>query len=85
MTVHSKDSDLRTRCLRVLHAVAPDAEEVSLDPALPLRQQIDFDSMDQLNVALGLHREFGIDIPEQDYPKLASLDGMLDYLGQRGC
>ena len=74
---------LESRCLNVLLSVAPDAADESLDGDLPLREQIDFDSMDQLNVALGLQREFGIEIPEKDYTRLASLGGMVAYLRNR--
>ena len=37
--------------------------------------------MDFLNFVIALHRRFGVEIPEADYPKLATLDGCVDYLG----
>jgi acyl carrier protein len=45
-----------------------------------LRDQFDFDSMDTLNYAIAIHRELGVDVPEADYSKLASLDSAADYL-----
>ena len=36
--------------------------------------------MDLLNFVIGLHREFQVEIPEKDYPKLATLDGCVSYL-----
>jgi len=76
------DKALNDRILKVLYQVAPDAEGEHLDVATAFRDQMDFDSMDALNFAIGLSKEFGIDIPELDYPKLASLKGCSDYLGK---
>jgi len=44
------------------------------------RDQLDLDSMDVLNFVIGLHTAFGVDIPEADYAKLATLEGCLEYL-----
>jgi acyl carrier protein len=45
-----------------------------------LRDQLDLDSMDALNFVIGLHEGFGVDIPESDYAKLTTLDGIVAYL-----
>jgi acyl carrier protein len=73
---------LRAGTLESLLDVAPDVDASSLDGARPFRDQFDFDSMDQLNFVVGLHRRFGIDVPETDYPQLASLDGCVAYLAR---
>jgi acyl carrier protein len=39
--------------------------------------------MDLLNWVIGLHKELNVEIPEADYPKLATLDGCIDYLAAR--
>jgi len=39
--------------------------------------------MDFLNLVTGLSERFEIDIPEIDYPKLATLGHAIDYLVQR--
>jgi acyl carrier protein len=36
--------------------------------------------MDVLNFVVGLHTALGVDIPETDYPQLATLDACVDYL-----
>jgi acyl carrier protein len=66
-----------------LASVAPEAENQPLDPATDFRDQIDLDSMDFLNFIIALHEATGVDIPEKDYPQLASLDGCIDYLAGR--
>lgn len=66
--------------LRVLGEIAPEADFTHLDPQVSFRDQLDLDSMDVLNFMIGLHAAFGVDIPEADYPKLATLEGCLAYL-----
>jgi acyl carrier protein len=71
---------LRAAILEALLDVAPDVDAAALDAARPFRDQFDFDSMDQLNFVVGLHRRLGVDVPESDYPRLATLDGCVAYL-----
>ena len=73
---------LRTAVLEALLDVAPDVDPASLDSARPFRDQFDFDSMDQLNFVVSLHKRLGIDVPEADYPRLATLTGCVDYLAR---
>ena len=49
-----------------------------------LRDQVDLDSMDFLNLLVGVHQRTGIEIPEADYPKLATLDQLVAYLAAKG-
>ena len=39
--------------------------------------------MDYLNFIIRLHERFAVDIPEADYPRLATLDGCVAYLAER--
>jgi acyl carrier protein len=45
-----------------------------------LRDQLDLDSMDVLNLVVALHGTLGVEIPEADYPRLATLDDCVEYL-----
>jgi len=38
--------------------------------------------MDVLNFAVALHAALGVEIPEADYAKLATLDGCVRYLAE---
>jgi len=38
------------------------------------------DRFDVLNFAIALHEALGVDVPETDYAKIATLNGCLDYL-----
>jgi acyl carrier protein len=75
--------DVRATVLRVLGDIAPEADLAVLRGDVPLREQLDLDSMDLLNVAVGLHAALGVEIPEADYPKVATLDGCVAYLETR--
>jgi acyl carrier protein len=76
----TNDAALRAAVLEALLEVAPDIDANALDAQRALREQFDFDSMDQLNFALALHARFGVDVPETDYPRLATLDGSVAYV-----
>ena len=70
---------IREVVLRVLGGIAPEADLTRVKSTARLRDQLDIDSMDLLNFVIGLHREFGTEIPEADYPKLGTLEGCIDY------
>ena len=72
--------EIRGVIFRVLGKVAPEADLSTLKPNLRIRDQLDIDSMDFLNFVIALHKELHVEIPEKDYPKLASLQGCVDYL-----
>jgi acyl carrier protein len=66
--------------LKTLAEVAPELEETTLDRAQPFREQLDLDSIDFLRFVVALSRAAGRDIPERDYPKLASVASCARYL-----
>lgn len=70
--------------LRLLGQIAPEADLSSLKPDLGFRDQLDIDSMDFLNFVIALHEALHVEIPEADYPRLASLNGCVEYLRSRG-
>ncbi|HSE93182.1 MAG TPA: phosphopantetheine-binding protein [Methylomirabilota bacterium] len=74
---------LRATVLHVLGEIAPEADLAALSPGLAFREQLDLDSMDLLNFVVALHGALGVDIPEADYPKLATLDACVEYLEPR--
>jgi acyl carrier protein len=74
---------VRATVLRVLGEIAPEVELGAVRGDVPLREQLDLDSMDVLNFVVGLHAALGVDIPEADYGKLATLDACVAYLERR--
>jgi acyl carrier protein len=75
--------EVRATVVRVLGEIAPEADLARIDPNASLREQLDLDSMDVLNAMIALHQALQVDIPEIDYPKLATLNGAVAYLAHR--
>ena len=72
--------DVRAIVQEALGNIAPDIDIGTVDPSADLREVLDIDSMDFLNFVTAMHQRLGIDVPEIDYPKLATLDGAVAYL-----
>ncbi len=66
--------------LDIIALVAPDADLSNVEADVALRDQLDMDSMDFLDIVMELRKRHGIEVPEEDYPKLASLDSCVEYL-----
>lgn len=66
-------STIEEQVLAAFLQVAPDVDVARLKRDVPFRDQFDFDSMDTLNFAIGLNKQFGIEVPETQYRELASL------------
>jgi acyl carrier protein len=64
----------------VLHRIAPEADLDDVDPTEDLRDEIDLDSLDFLNLIEGIKERTGVDVPEADYPQVRSLDGVVAYV-----
>jgi acyl carrier protein len=77
------EQELRAAVLGALCRIAPEVIAGELQPAVPLRDQVDLDSMDWLSFLVGLHARLGVDIPEADYRKLVTFDDLVAYLGAR--
>jgi acyl carrier protein len=75
--------DVRAVVEEELGNIAPEADLATIDPAADLRDALDIDSMDFLNFVTAIHRRLGIDIPEIDYPKLTTLQKVVEYLRER--
>ena len=75
--------EIRAQIFDTLAAIAPEVDTDAIVSNQPLREQIALDSFDFLNVIVRLHERLGIDIPESDYGKLATLDSAIEYLVAR--
>ena len=63
--------------------IAPDVDAATLASSTRLQEDLELDSMDILNVMAALSERTGIDIPEADYPQLATVGGAADYVAAR--
>ncbi len=73
-------TELRTIVDNAIRKVAPDIDPGALRPGTDLREDLEIDSMDFLNLMDELHARLGVDIPEHDYPSVTTIDGCVNYL-----
>ena len=66
--------------LDIIADIAPDEDLSNVKPEVRLRDQLQLDSMDFLDIVMELRKRHGIEVPEKDYQQLASLDSCADYL-----
>ncbi len=66
--------------LEIIADIDEDAEFDDLQRDQPLRDQLDLDSMDFLDIVMELRKRHKLQIPEEDYPELASLNSCVNYL-----
>ena len=74
---------VREAFVRALTSVAPEIDPLTLRPDAPYRQECELDSMDFLNVVIALRRDLGVEVPEADYPRLATVNQAVEYLAGR--
>ena len=74
-------SDIHSLAASVLAGIAPEADLSIVAATEDLRKALDLDSMDFLNFVIGLSQGSGRAIPEADYPRLYTLQGLTRYLG----
>ena len=66
--------------LDIIADIAPDEDLSNVKPDVRLRDQLELDSMDFLDIVMELRKRHGIEVHEADYMKLASLDSSAEYL-----
>ncbi len=73
-------AETRALLARLLHGIAPEVDLDEIDPAVPLQEEAELDSMDFLNLMTALYEETGVEVPERDYPRVATIDGFVAYV-----
>jgi acyl carrier protein len=72
--------EIKQIVLDIIEEIAPDEDLSDVKPEVRLRDQLDLDSMDFLDIVMELRKQHGIEVPEEDYGELASLDSCANYL-----
>ena len=72
--------EIRNMVVEVIANIVPDEDLSNLKGDVSLRDQIELDSMDFLDIIMELRKRYGIEVPEDDYMQLATLDGTVAYL-----
>ncbi|RZU53517.1 acyl carrier protein [Krasilnikovia cinnamomea] len=76
MSTHDMDELVRG----ALHEIAPEADLRGLAPADDLRETLGLDSLDFLQLVEVLSERTGVRIDEDDYPRLDTLAGTVEFL-----
>lgn len=66
--------------LEIIADIAPDEDLGDIKDDVRLRDQLELDSMDFLDIVMELRKRYQIEVPEADYIHLASLESCADYL-----
>lgn len=71
---------IRPVILDILKRIAPDEDLSNLQDDVPFREQMELDSMDFLDIVMELRKQYRIQIPEEDYENLVTMQRTVDYL-----
>ena len=66
--------------IEIIEDIDDEADFDNLNPDKPLRDQLELDSMDFLDIVMELRKRYQLQIPEEDYPQLATLNSCINYL-----
>ena len=69
--------------LDIIAMVAPDADLTNVKGDGLLRDQLDLDSMDFLDIVMELRKRYQVEVPKEEYTRLATLDGCVEYLAPK--
>ncbi len=72
--------EVRQAVVSILEDIAPDEDLSSIKDDVTLREQMDLDSMDFLDIVMELRKRFNIEVPESDYQQLVSMSSCIQYL-----
>ena len=75
--------EIRSTLLRCLTEVAPEIADEEIEDDADLRDELDLDSMDVLRWVQGIHKALGVEISEEDYGQIASLEDAVSYVAAR--
>ena len=76
-------ADIREEILDILENIAPDEDMSDLKDDIAFREQLELDSMDFLDIVMELRKRYRVQVPEEDYGELASMQSTVAYLEPR--
>ena len=73
-------AEIREQVIDILKDIAPDEDLSQLRDEVPFREQLELDSMDFLDIVMELRKRYRMQIPEDDYLELATMQSTVNYL-----
>jgi acyl carrier protein len=77
------NEQVRENVLAIIADIALDDDMTNLKDEVALRDQLDLDSMDFLDIVMELKKRHKIEVPQEDYPRLASMQSCVEYLSPK--
>ena len=77
------NAEVRTKVLDIIADIALDDDVTGIQDDVALREQLDLDSMDFLDIVMELKKRHKIEVPQEDYPRLASMQSCVEYLAPK--
>lgn len=74
------NEQIQQAIIQIISVIAPDEDLSRLKSDVALREQLELDSMDFLDIVMELRKRYKVEVPEADYGHLASLDSCVTYL-----
>ncbi|MGB5446061.1 MAG: acyl carrier protein [Psychromonas sp.] len=72
--------EVKTIILEELSNIAPEIESDEVPADQDMREALELDSMDFLNLVIAVSKRTRVTIPEADYSKVLTLDAMIAYV-----
>jgi acyl carrier protein len=73
-------AEVKEVILDILERISPDEDLSGLKDDVPLREQLELDSMDFLDIVMELRKRYRVQVPEDDYVELATMTSTVNYL-----
>ena len=77
------NAEVRTKVLDIIADIALDDDVTAIKDDVALREQLDLDSLDFLDIVMELKKRHKIEVPQEDYPRLASMQSCVEYLAPK--
>ena len=73
-------AQIKLAVIDILANIAPDEDLSTLKDDVSFREQLELDSMDFLDIVMELRKRYRVQVPEDDYVELASMQSTVNYL-----
>jgi acyl carrier protein len=74
------ETQVREKVLAIISDIALDDDVTTIKDEIALREQLDLDSMDFLDIVMELKKRHKIEVPQEDYSQLNSMQSCVNYL-----
>lgn len=74
------EDEIKQTIFQLLKRIAPDTEPSELKPDQNIRETLNIDSFDSLQFIVALNEKLTIEIPEDDYGKIPTLQKLISYI-----